>query len=377
MDKAAILIVDDSENQSALRQQLISTELVTAEVIHPNNIEVDDLRASDLLLVDYQLDEWPEKDAIEQISLKPRDGLALSSILRGYSKEYEKESPTAIAILTGQIDKLANPLPYENREHALAHLNNLEWVFQKAKPGEESRLAIQVVDLAQAVKSLPSRCPIEGSELRPQLTILLGLDYGDSANQRLVEDVEACAPPIHELSDWSHGLAILRWMLQRILPYPCFIWDTYYVAARLRLDHDAFLSALNQDAQLKKVLAPTEYEGILSKFLGLRWWRSRIELLLWDITDGQSGDPEVVREGLNKLLEKPIAASNPPIHPIVCVNSNYQRLEKFYSINDSVRIRPDDWPPYADQAWTTIELAKNEPKLRSLVLTEDLERLAK
>jgi CheY-like chemotaxis protein len=375
MDTATILIIDDNENQTALSQNLNSSGLVTTQTLHPNDIGLDDLRNSDLLLVDYQLDVWPERDAIEQISLKPRDGLALSSNLRGYSNAFEKDSPTAIAILTGNIDKLASPLPYENREHVLAHLHNLEWVFQKAKPDEKSRLTIQLVDLAQAVKSLPPRWSDKGSEALPQLTTLLGFDQDDSANQRLVEDVEGCAPPIHELSEWSHGLAVLRWILHRILPYPCFLWDTNYVAARLTLDHDGFVLALNEDPKLANILAPTKYEGILSKFLGPRWWRSRIELLLWEITEGQSGDPAVVRNRLNNLIDRKVGTSKPAVHPIVCLNSNYQRLESFYSIHDSVRIRPDDWPPYADQAWTTIELAKNEPKLRSLVLTEDLERL--
>jgi len=42
-------------------------------------------------------------------------------------------------------------------------------------------------------------------------------------------------------------------------------------------------------------------------------------------------------------------------------------------MEESVRIRPDDWPSYADQAWTTIEMAKNEPKLRAIVIREDVE----
>jgi hypothetical protein len=375
MSKATILIIDDSESQSALQQHLTSTKLVTAETIHPNDVSLDDLRRSDLVLVDYQLDEWPEKNEIEQISLKPPDGLALSSILRRYSIEYEKDSPTAIAILTGKIDKLASPLPYENREHALAHLNNLEWVFQKAKPGEESRLAVQLTDLAEAVTKLPPKWSSEESHPLSQLATLLGVDSEDSVNERLIEDVEGCSPPIHELSEWSHGLAVLRWLLHRVLPYPCFLWDTHYLAARLTLDHEALVTALAQDKRLNKVLTPALYEGVLSKFLGARWWRSRVELLLWEITEGQSADPMVVRDRINEITKLDLPASQPSVHPVVCVNSNYQALNKFYPMKESVRIRPDDWPPYADQAWTTIELAKSEPKLRSIVLTEDVGRL--
>jgi hypothetical protein len=50
-------------------------------------------------------------------------------------------------------------------------------------------------------------------------------------------------------------------------------------------------------------------------------------------------------------------------------------LDKFAAMEDAVRIRPDDWPPYADQPWTRIELALDEPRLRALVVAEDREKL--
>ena len=372
--KPTVLIVDDSDSASALAQNLNVIGLVETKVRHPNEVELDDIRKSDLLLVDFQLDEWPQRDALDQLALKPLDGLALSSIFRRYAHESEKDSPTAIAILTGKIDKLAAPLPYENREHALAHMNNLEWVFQKAKAGEESRLGLQIMDLASAVTHLPQQW--SGNEAPvSQLAKLLAVDSEDSAHERLLEDVETCAPPIHELSDWSHGLAVLRWMLHRILPYPCFLWNTHYLAARFAADYEALALAVGANEKLEKLLDSAKYKGALSNFLGPRWWRSEVENLLWEITDGQSGDPEVVRGQINEVTDSELPASKPSVHPIVCVNSNYEALNQFYSISESVRIRPDDWPSYADQAWTTIELAKSEPKLRSLVLIEDKSRL--
>jgi len=373
--KPVVLIVDDNETQSSLQQHLESSGTVTAKVLHPKDVEFDDLRQSDLVLVDFQLDNWPERDELDQLSLQPSDGLALAAIFRRYAQESEKESPTAIAILTGKIDKLASPLPYENREHALAYLNNLEWVFQKAKPGKDPRLAVQVVDLSSAVTRLPPQWTGEGKQAMSQLAHLLSVDSQDSANERLLEDVDSCAPPIHELSEWSHGLAVLRWMLHRILPFPCFLWNTHYLASRLAIDHAALVTAIARDKKLEQALKPAKYEGILSNFLGHRWWRSQIENWLWDLTEGHSGDPEVVRKQINDLAKSNLPPSKPAVNPIVCVNSDYRPLEQFYSIDDSVRIRPDDWPPYADQAWTTIELAKSEPKLRSLVLHEDKSRL--
>jgi hypothetical protein len=371
--KPTVLIVDDHEDQSALKEQLNSTGRVLATLLHPNDVGVGDLQETDLLLIDYQLNNWPERDALAQISLTPPDGLALASVLRRRMYVEEKESPTAIAILTGNIDKLARPLPPEHREHILAHINNLEWVFPKASQGDESSLASRIIELACGVASLPAQWETEntGSELYK----LLAVDSKSVGSEIIAEEVEACVPPIHELSEWNHGLAVLRWLLHRILPYPCFLWDTYQLAARLTLDHKALLEALTKHKPLRSVLEDSLYKGILNNFLGPRWWRSRVEYLLWEITEGQSSDPNAVRQRFFAQIGLEIPASEPAVDPIVCINTNYQPLERFYSIQESVRIRPDDWPAFADQPWTTLELARSEPKLSSLVLLEDRDKL--
>lgn len=370
----AILIIDDQEEQSALAQHLGSTGLVSARLLHPNDVALDDLLAADLVLVDYRLDNWPERDAVSQLSLTPPDGLAVAFLLRRHLQDCEKDSPTSIAMLTGQIEKLASPLPVEHREHVIAHMNNLEWVFQKAKPNEDARLVTQLIDLASAVSSLPQRWDITVAPMS-QLAELLNIVPGEPVSEKLLEEVESCNPPIHELSQWSHGLTVLRWVLQKILPYPCFLWDGHYLAARLAIDYGSFISTLDEREKFRDLLGTAKYEGILSKFSGTRWWRSRVEFLLWELTEGQSADPDVVRQQISARLGVELSPSNPATNPIVCINTDYQPLDTFYSIKESVRIRPDDWPPYADQAWTTIELAKSEKRLNSLVLLEDIERL--
>jgi CheY-like chemotaxis protein len=370
-----VLIIDDGEEQSALVQHLASGGLISAELLHPNDVTIEDLRSSDLVLVDYGLDDWPERDAVDQLTLRARDGLALSALIRRHVQSYEKDSPTAVAILTGQLDRLASPLPAEHREHLLAHMNNLEWVFQKAKADEESELITQVSELAIAVSRLPPRWGAEVEEPMSELAALLNINSEGLVSEKLLEDVESCNPPIHELSEWSHGLAVLRWLLHKILPYPCFLWDAHYLAARLTIEYKAFVSTLATNGALRDLLGPAKYDGILANFLGDRWWRSRVEFLLWELTDGQSAEPATVRKQLSKRIGVDLPASDPAINPIVCINTDYLPLAQFYSIQESVRIRPDDWPQYADQAWTTKELAKSETKLKSLVLLEDKSRL--
>jgi hypothetical protein len=380
MDKSEtseILIIDDqTDEHTSIKLYLEESSHIKVKVLHPQEVTVEDLLTAHLVLVDYQLETWQERDNLDALSLKPSDGLALASVLRRHLHDREQASPTAFALYTGKIEKLAHPFPPDYREHALASINNLEWVFQKAKPETKTSVASQIIELADAVSVLPQSWS-SGSEGQPmrQLADLLNIRFDAAQDEPLLADVEACLPPIHELSQWSHGLAVLRWLLQRILPFPCFLSDTFRLAARFRIDHETLRNALEEGKPLREKLDSCTYSGILATFLGARWWRSKIEAFLWDITGGNSANIKAVQQAIREAAQEDLPLSIPPDHPVVCVNTHYQPLNTFYRMEESVRIRPDDWPAYADQAWTTIELARSEPKLRALVIHEDLELL--
>jgi hypothetical protein len=374
-DLASGLIVDDQQEGNELRA-FLKTKRVAAKVLHPEDVLIRDLENADLVLVDYQLESgnWPARDAPgTSISRQPRDGLALASVLRRHVHDREKTSPTAFAILTGKIEQLAAPLPPEHREHILARMNSLEWVFQKAKPMTGN----QVVELATAVRKLPRGWAHanEADAVRQLAIKVLDFDPAASRNKQRVESIAACTPPIHELSRWSHGLAIMRWLLHRILPYPSFLWDSHQLAARLRVDHSWFTKSYQAIPALRKLLKPSDYTGVLAEFGGRRWWRSEIELVLWDKTGGESTNADCVRRLLQRVTKRKVTPSSPPDHPIVCVDRDYQPLERFCAIEECVRIRPDDWPSFSDQAWTPIELAQGDEQLAALVIPEDRGKL--
>ena len=364
---ANILFVDDRETAPALKQQLGMKSAARLKVLHPQDVESEDIQKASLIMVDYQLDSWSERDNASALALKPVDGLALAAVLRQRAQSQEGASPCAFAILTGEIERLAGSLPPEYREHALARINNLEWVFQKNKVN-----ITQIIDLAAAVKALPAKWSSLGDNSLSQLMKLLGVREDDKYHKQLIEDVENALPPSHELSEWSHGLTLIRWLLHRILPYPCFLWDSFHLAARLRIQQESLIA--NQ--RLINKLRDCRYKGILSEFLGPRWWRSKVESLLWELTNGNSSDIVTVLKAVSKVTTRRSSFTVSSVeHPIVCVNSHYQPLEQFASIKDAVRIRPDDWPAFADQAWTTIDLAKSEPRLRAVVIREDIPKL--
>jgi hypothetical protein len=374
-----ILIIDDMDEARALRADLQGRNLAQVRHRHPQDVELEDLRKADLVLVDYELKQWPERDDIDRVSLKPVDGLALAGILRQHiygSVEKTISSPTAFAIYTARMKTLSSPLPPENREHIIAHMNNLEWVFPKGPKAAPEKNSDQIAGLGAAVIALPNSWPADHRGQVALLCSLLRLPDNKQYAARLIGDVEMCLPPIHELSECTHGHAVLRWLLHRILPYPCFLWDTLRLAARLRIDHSDLCTAIEVGKPLSKKLGLHEYKGILSRFRGRRWWRASIEQFLWDETKGNSADINRVQEVIRKYAKKRLKPSEPNDYPVVCLDENYSSLDRqFYSTEESVRIRPDDWPAYADQAWVTIELAKSEPKLKALVIQEDLGKI--
>jgi hypothetical protein len=302
------------------------------------------------------------------------NGIALASVLRERANRLER--PTGFALYTGRPDELWLT-PAEPRRHLIARAYNLEWVFFKS---ESSDVIRQATILAKAIRELPSSWPgddhLRTRDLVRRL-LNLGSQFGDQAEAGWIAPaltaIEECRPPLTELSERNHGLVFLRWLLQRILPYPCFLLDTYRLAARLRVSHESIQHALGQG--LAAFLAPCRYSGVLDGFLGERWWRTGIEYLIWDLTGGTSVPAAELREKLSKAAKVGLRPSSSD-GPIVCIDQNYQPLPEVCSAEAVIRIQPDDWPAYASQAWTTVELAQQHPRLRALVVDEDLDKVS-
>jgi hypothetical protein len=176
---------------------------------------------------------------------------------------------------------------------------------------------------------------------------------------------------LSELVERSHGLLFLRWILHRILPYPCFLFDTHHLAVRLRVTHASLVTALG--VGLGNWLERVAYRGVLTGFLGHRWWRAGVESLLWDLGGGS-----MAAKRLHAKLAEVAGASLSPLsatEPVVCIDQNYSPLPEACAAGKVVRIVPDDWPLYAGQAWTTVALAREHPRLNAIVAETDLSRL--
>ncbi|MGH6689500.1 MAG: hypothetical protein ACREF4_02320 [Gammaproteobacteria bacterium] len=352
--------------QSAIVERL---ELagVSASAVHPQVVELDAIVESDLVLVDYVLDHWPERDELDVPGVQPRRGAALIAVFRDHLDELHVKAgvpPVAFALRTGRIDKIPSRFPQPITQHAYARANNFEWIFDKEEHETAPR---RIAELANAVRRLPDDWEQvgRGLGLAGDLLALPDEIWASDAER----DALACHPPLHELSTASDGLAFLRWILHRILPYPCFLYDRHRLSVRLGVPNRKLETAISPDGDLSglsRLLDPARYSGVLAYFLGPHWWRAGVESILWDATEGEPFSPQVLR----RLVEREVGSIDAPTYrfPVLGIQNDYQYLDSPLELESAIRVQPDDWPSFAEDAWTTLELIERYPNLAAIAV---------
>jgi hypothetical protein len=195
---------------------------------------------------------------------------------------------------------------------------------------------------------------------------ILELEAG--APEQVWTEIEESRPPTHESWKASNGRSVLRWLLHRILPYPTFLIDENQVAARCRLSIRAFRTAMEASRPLQALYDEGQYRGIFSRFIGTRWWTHRINQKLWDLTKGRSFDPDALREA----LQAPQVATD---EVVLCIDGEYKWESELTPIGSAVRVAPEDWPVFAQDAWMAIARIRDAPDLVDLVQESDRELL--
>lgn len=364
----SIVFVDDNPDDVTRFVESLAGR-AECKAAHPQDLTIEDLASASLVLVDSRLENWPERDALPQIALKPLDGKALAAVLRAHAESAKRNGLTAFALLTAHLEDYSESVQTDNKEQALASSNNLEWVFRKTT--DLPTLTNQFLILAGAVTLLPKKWPLSNPEETQRLLAqLLAIKEERNWASRALVDVEKCRPPVRELSEWSHGIELLRWLLHRIIPYPCFLWDRIRVAARLHMTVTSLDRALGSESELANALRECEYTGVASQFLGRRWWRAGLESKLWDMSDSKPFDVNTLKAALSGRSSTAIewAAQD---DPIVCVDEHYRTLEDFFDISSAVRLMLDDWPSYADVPWAPVSVAREHPEILAAVLEQD------
>ena len=369
-----ILVIDDEEIERFRIQSLTAAiSDCIFKVRSPDEAKEADLRAASLVLVDYKLDNWetnaPEEDLCKHIP----NGLALIGILQQRVMAWKDSHAVAFAIHSAHLPELTAPFKHEPRIHLLSQTCNIDWAFEKDSKSRPTDTLEKIRCLAEAVRSLPNSWPpAEATATRAELKRLLGIDTALQWADHAWSDVERARPPVDELILRVHGLLFLRWMLHRVLSYPCFLLDETWLAARLAVTPASVQVALSSG--LGELLEPAEYRGILSGFRGRRWWRMGVENILWEIGGETSLGVDQLRHLLIEKKGLPLTPTEAS-HPVVCLDTDFLPLDQLHDPIEAVRIVPDDWPPFAEQAWVTIELALGDNRINGLVIEDDRPRL--
>jgi len=381
--KPMVVIVDD-EDQSSFADS-IQDQGVDAVSVGPNDLDRDLLAKATTVLLDQYLDVWPQRERLKlPLTLRVPDGLALAAVLRSHvegsgDKSGPTQAPVAFALRTGELDRLGGGLPRGAREHLLARQYNLEWVFGKA---EEPTLdgptpAARIAALARASSTLPTDWTARSHD--PGLR-WLGLPSSTWADD-VKWQVEQCRPPQHVVAERTAGVAWLRWFLHRALPFPTFLLDRMHLSVAFGITVDSLERVIRSDSALATRLSEMMYRGPLEKFLGDRWWRAGVSYLVEELTE----ESETYGGGRTHA----IAGAASTIHgssleeisvddPVVGVRADYTTVLAPLSAAESVRLQPDDWPPYADDAWSAKSAVAGDdadPELRALVVSRDRWRI--
>lgn len=366
-----ILIVDDEETS---QHELGLDSFAATRARHPRDVDLSDLDWADLVLMDFIISNWDERDELDQVALKPPNGLALAAVLREHSDATNKgnHSYTAFAIHSAHIGEISTRLHTTNRTpYVVARLNNLEWAFDKV---DTSRFASSAV-LADAVRHVSAVWPIvDSGDIETATIDLLKLEKDATWYERAADDVVLCQIPLSEFSAGTNGLLFLRWLLHGILPYPTFLLAMHWVAARLRITSASLRQMMQGESDLARDLAACKYNGVLAAFDGPRWWRAAVDQYVWELRAAGARDPAQFHGELERRagvsLEHVPAAS-----PVVCVDRELKPRDGLCALESVVRLVPDLWPAYADPAYAEVEVVREDADLRSIVHPLDRERV--
>jgi hypothetical protein len=366
-----ILIVDDEETSA---YELGLRTLATTRARHPRDVDVSDLEWADLVLMDFFLSNWMERDELDEISLQPPNGLALAAVLREHADAANNggHNYTAFAIHSGHIGDISQRLHTTNRTpYVVARLNNLEWAFDKSDQLSSVRSAF----LADAVRHVSaSWMAVEAGGFKTAAAELLKLAADVPWLDRAEDDVVLCQIPLSDFSAGTNGLLFLRWLLHGIMPYPTFLLAMHWVAARLRITPGSLRLVLEGQSELAIQLAACQYLGVLASFDGSRWWRAAVDQYVWDLRAAGARDPDKFHAELERLagftLERVEGAS-----PAVCVDRELKPRDGLCAIESVVRLVPDLWPAYADPAYAEVDVVLEDADLISIVHPLDRERV--
>jgi hypothetical protein len=366
--KPFVLHIDDEpDDLEPWKDEVQAQGKIDIEVCHPQDITEASLNKASLVLVDFKIEKWPERANARGLALQPPNGLAVLTTLQEKARELDPKRARAYTLYTAVIQDVARELVHQ--PHIVARAHNLEWIFEKNGAGNPiAERASRVAELAESVESLPKDWPGEaGSRATQALHSWLALPKDAPWIEAAAREIRRCRPPIHEFAEHTHGIGVVRWALHRILPYPTFLLDEAHIAARLRVSLTSLRVAI-ESPEFTALFGLARYTGQLASFLGRRWWRAGIEHAIFEATADSPSDLRLLHDVLKKV----------PGLEVQQVTRLFPVLGKQFRTDDDlatedlvVEVRPDDWPPFADEAWALRADLEDAPELKAIAIEDE------
>jgi hypothetical protein len=377
-----ILIIDDKEaDGEALEAELVGAQVRTLTRV-PDEIAPEDLVNADLIVVDFQLEDWDERDQLRNPGLRPLNGLALIEVLRshvGNGRPREGRPPVGFVLFSAS-DRFPSVGRAEGQraDHLIARLTNLDWFVRKGGNPLERRAT--VLSLAHGFSQLPKVWPLDPAGSTEEFHRLLALPTDKDWEQDAWRDILSCYPPLHgdltPIADVQRDCTpFVRWLSQRILPYPTCLWSIQEVSAYLRVEVPVLRTIIEDGtSELAHRLDECGYRGIFEGLLGRRWWKAGVAALLWKLTNGEPFLANSVNEGISRAAGiNAGTVSGSPVVPVM--DSSLAPTDALLPIEEAVRVQLDEWPSYASLPWIPTALALEEPDLAAYVFLDDRARL--
>jgi len=372
--RPAVLIVDDDAKSSDHRLvDELNNRGTTARLVHPAELTQELLEGVLVVAADHYLETWGQRD-LAPTGQQVMDGIALCSVIRSVIEPAEDTrhsvQQVAYVVRTNKLELLRGSIPAKMSQHLLAAHFGLDWVHSKVNDNEGQLEADRLSALARAVKSLPGDWHAVAPSESEQLAQWLGL-AGAPFEAAALQQIEDCHPTAHRLAQQTSGSGFLRWFLHRVLPYPTFLVGDVRAALALGMTLEAFEALVESESDAAPDILAGEYVGHLRSFFGRRWWVAGLEAVAVQIRADQSR--------LSTAIEA--IGLDPGIHMhasrglVVVLDGSLEPSGVPVPVGEAVRIQPDSWPSFADDAWTTIDAAVADPELRAIVVAADRERL--
>jgi hypothetical protein len=320
------------------------------------------LDGAELIITDWDLADM-KKDPFF-----PADGKALNEVLR--AKWRNNPANPLYTIFSGRLDSIPNAEHHAGRPHILAQDLDVEWVGSKDKANAFKK---QLMLLCAAREQLRGH-PLAETNVSDYWRNLFALSPESTWVEAALEDIDRNQPPVQHLYGVSRDERVfLRWLTRMVLPYPTFLLDSYEVALRLKLEPESTAVLLSdQSSELSRGLIAVRYEGVLSGFMGERWWRAGVADWIWRATDGNPFEPNRLREALTAIgggKVRPLEQRDPVL--LRDERGRPTQEDLVADATDAVRFQPDEWPASAPWPWTRISTVLKDPIMRAIVLPDD------